>query len=116
MSNSLTIFKNNDFGSVRVMEINGEPWFVGRDVAEVLGYNNSCKAIGDHVDKDDKGVAKIDTPGGKQDMVIINEPGLYSFVFSSKLPKAKAFKKWIISEVLPSIRKTETCSMKPLSL
>lgn len=102
----LKIFKNNEFGEVRSMMINSEPWFVGKDVAEALGYSNSRKAIADHVDEEDKGVTIRDTLGGDQSMVIINESGLYALILSSKLPKAKVFKRWITSEVLPTLRKT----------
>lgn len=80
-------------------------WFVGKDVAEILGYSNTRKALNDHVDDEDKGVTKCDTLGGAQEMTIINESGLYSLILSSKLPKAKEFKRWVTSEVLPSIRK-----------
>ncbi len=103
--NELKIFKNEVFGEIRTIEINSEPWFVGKDVAEILGYSNSRKAISDHVDTDDKGVTKRDTLGGSQDLTIINESGLYSLILSSKLPNAKAFKRWVTSEVLPNIRK-----------
>lgn len=101
----LQIFKNESFGEVRTMIIDNEPWFVGKDVAEVLGYTNARKAINDHIDVEDKGVTKCDTLGGTQEMTIINESGLYSLILSSKLPKAKEFKRWVTSEVLPSIRK-----------
>lgn len=90
---------------VRTVIINNEPYFVGKDVAEILGYTNSRQALKNHVDEDDKGVSKCDTPGGKQDLVIINESGLYSLILSSKLPQAKEFKRWVTSEVLPTIRK-----------
>lgn len=90
---------------VRTVTINNEPYFVGKDVAEVLGYTNPRQALKSHVDEDDKGVSKFDTPGGKQDLVIINESGMYSLVLSSKLPQAKEFKRWVTSEVLPTIRK-----------
>ena len=90
---------------VRTVIINNEPYFVGKDVAEILGYTNSRQALKNHVDEDDKGVSKCDTPGGKQDLVIINESGLYSLILSSKLPQAKEFKHWVTSEVLPTIRK-----------
>lgn len=102
----VTVFKNPEFGSVRTLVIEEEPWFVGKDVAERLGYSNTRKAIHDHVDSNDRGVTKCDTPGGNQGITIINESGLYSLILSSKLPSAKAFKRWITSEVLPSIRKT----------
>lgn len=101
----LEIFNNSEFGEIRTLEINNDPWFVGRDVATVLGYSNPRKAIGDHVDDEDKGVTKCDTLGGSQDLTIINESGLYSLILSSKLPNAKAFKRWVTSEVLPAIRK-----------
>ncbi len=104
--NELQIFKNEEFGEVRSLKIGDEPWFVGKDVADILGYTNSRKAISDHVDDEDKGVTKCDTLGGKQDLTIINESGLYSLILSSKLPTAKKFKRWVTSEVLPAIRKT----------
>ena len=102
----LKIFENPAFGQVRIVEREGEPWFVGKDVAQALGYQNPQRAIRDHVDDEDKGVTEIVTPGGTQPVPIINESGLYSLVLSSKLPTAKAFKRWITSEVIPSIRKT----------
>lgn len=83
----------------------GEPWFVGKDVCDVLQYKNSRKALNDHIDLEDKGVTICDTLGGAQQLVIINESGLYSLILRSKLPQAKAFKRWVTSEVLPSIRK-----------
>ena len=104
--NELKIFENPDFGQIRVVNINGEPWLVGKDVAEALGYSNSRKALIDHVDDDDKGVTKCNTLGGVQNITIINESGVYALVFSSKLPTAKKFRRWVTSEVLPSIRKT----------
>ena len=103
--NDIQIFENSEFGKIRTLKINGEPWFVGKDIAENLGYTEAAKAVRKYVDSEDKGVSKMDTPGGKQDIIIINESGLYSLVLSSKLPSAKAFKKWVTSEVLPSIRK-----------
>ena len=87
------------------MKIDGQPWFVGKDVAEALGYSNIKKAVRMHVDEEDKGVDNLATPGGKQKTVIINESGLYSLIMSSKLPTAKQFKRWVTSEVLPSVRK-----------
>ncbi|CAI3329927.1 phage antirepressor KilAC domain-containing protein [Enterococcus cecorum] len=90
---------------VRTVEIENEPWFIGKDVAKILGYSNPRDAINKHVDDEDKGVAKCDTLGGKQDLIIINESGLYSLILSSKLPNAKKFKRWVTSEVLPTIRK-----------
>lgn len=106
MTNEIKVFSNEEFGKVRVLSIDNEPWFVGRDVAEVLGYSNTRDAISKHVDEEDKGVAKCDTPSGAQQMTIINESGMYSLILSSKLPNAKKFKRWVTSEVLPSIRKT----------
>ena len=106
MENQMTIFKHPAFGEVRTIRgENNIPWFVGSDVAKALGYKNYRDALGKHVDEEDKGVAKYDTLGGSQNLVIINESGLYSLVLSSKLPQAKAFKRWVTSEVLPAIRK-----------
>lgn len=102
----MKIFSNEEFGDIRTEVINGEPWFVGKDVAEALGYSNASKAIGDHVESEDKGVTKCYTLGGNQDLTIINESGLYSLILGSKLPTAKRFKHWVTSEVLPTIRKT----------
>lgn len=104
--NELKVFNSPEFGQVRTFDKDGEPWFVGKDVAIILGYGRTADAIRVHVDEDDKGVGEIQTPGGKQKIVIINESGLYSLVLSSKLPTAKKFKHWITSEVLPAIRKT----------
>ena len=104
--NDLTIFESPEFGAIRTVELDGEPWLVGKDVAEALGYTNPRKALADHVDDEDKGVTKCYTPGGDQDMTIINESGLYSLVLSSKLPTARKFRRWVTSEVLPSIRRT----------
>ena len=106
--NQLMKFKNNEFGEVRAIEINGEAWLSGKDIAERLGYANPLKAIRDHVDKEDKGVNEMDTPGGKQEIILINESGFYSLILRSKLPSAKQFKRWVTSEVLPQIRKTGT--------
>lgn len=103
--NELQIFQSAEFGSIRAVERNGEPWFVGKDVARALGYSDQAKAIRIHVDEEDKGVDEMATPGGKQSVAIINESGLYSLVLSSKLPGAKKFKRWVTSEVLPAIRK-----------
>lgn len=104
----LQIFQNAEFGSVRTADINGVPYFVGKDVAEILGYSNTRKALLDHVDEDDKtdGVTIRDSIGREQAPVLINESGLYSLILSSKLPNAKKFKRWVTSEVLPAIRKT----------
>ena len=101
----LQIFKNAEFGSIRTLTINGEPYFVRCDVAEILGYSNSRKALADHVDEEDKGVTKCDTLGGTQEMTVINESGLYGLILGSKLPTARKFKRWVTSEVLPAIRR-----------
>lgn len=103
--NELKIFENEEFGQIRMIMIDKEPYFVGKDVAEILGYSNPRDALVKHVDDEDKGVAKCDTPGGTQKLTIINESGLYSLILSSKLPTAKQFKRWVTSEVLPAIRK-----------
>ena len=103
--NEMKIFVNSEFGKIQVIEKNGEPWFIGKEVAEILEYTNPRKALIDHVDEEDKGVTKCDTLGGKQNMTIINESGLYSLVLSSKLPQAKAFKRWITRDVIPAIRR-----------
>lgn len=104
--NEIQVFNNLEFGNIRTVTIDDEPWFVGKDIAEALGYSNSRKALIDHVDNEDKGVTNRYTPGGKQNLIIINESGLYSLILSSKLPNAKKFKRWVTSEVLPAIRKT----------
>lgn len=103
--NELKIFENPEFGKLRTVEINGEPWLVGKDVAQVLGYSNTKDALAKHVDPEDKRGSRIAPPSGTQEMTIINESGLYSLVLSSKLPTAKKFKRWVTAEVLPSIRK-----------
>ena len=102
----IQIFKHEKFGDIRTINKDGEPWFVGKDVAEVLGYADTRKAIRMHVDDDDKGGDILSTPGGRQQITIINESGLYSLILSSKLPQAKEFKRWVTSEVLPQIRRT----------
>lgn len=107
--NDLQIFSNSEFGNIRTVTIDGEPWFVGKDIAEALGYGKGKSlnnAVANHVDDEDKGVTEMMTPGGKQNLIIINESGLYSLILSSKLPNAKKFKRWVTSEVLPAIRKT----------
>ena len=107
--NDLQIFKNEEFGQVRTMLINNEPYFVGKDVAEILGYSNSSKAVSTHVDDEDKIMEMIaHSQNGnmvKTQTALINESGLYSLILSSKLPAAKKFKRWVTSEVLPQIRK-----------
>lgn len=103
----IQVFENTDFGKVRIVKVNGEPWFVGKDVAEILGYAKARNAIAAHVDEEDKKDAPIQGDlGGIQKMTIINESGLYSLILSSKLPKAKEFKHWVTADVIPSIRKT----------
>lgn len=104
--NELRIFNNADFGDIRTVEQDGGIWFVGKDVAEALGYSNPSNAVISHVDDEDKLRTQIKYAGQNREVSIINESGLYSLVLSSKLPKAKAFKRWITSEVIPSIRKT----------
>lgn len=102
----LTVYKNDEFGTVRILTIDGEPYFVGKDVTEILGYSNSRDALAKHVDNEDKNTVAIhDGIPGNPNQVIINESGLYSLILSSKLPKAKRFKHWVTAEVLPSIRK-----------
>ena len=105
--NGIQIFQNAEFGSVRTADINGVPYFVGKDVAEILGYSNTRKALLDHVDEEDKtdGVTIRDSIGREQAPVLINESGLYSLILSSKMSNARRFKRWITSEVLPAIRK-----------
>lgn len=103
--NNIQVFKNSEFGTVRTVEVDREPFFVGKDVAEILGYSNPQKAIRDHVDEEDKTLNESFTVNGTM-AVLINESGLYSLVLSSKLPNAKRFKRWVTSEVLPAIRKT----------
>lgn len=103
--NDLMIFKNPEFGEIRTVELAGEPWLVGKDVAEALGYSNPRDALDRHVDNEDKATVGIHDGSQSRNMTIINESGLYSLVLSSKLPGAKKFKRWVTSEVLPSIRK-----------
>ena len=110
--NELMVFNNAEFGQVRTMEINGEPWFVGKDVAAALGYERATKAISDRVDKEDIDEIPIqDSIGRMQKTPIINESGVYALIFGSKLPNAKKFKHWVTSEVLPTIRKTGSYSI-----
>ena len=107
MKIEIQTFKHEQFGEIRTMvDEKGEPWFVGKDVARRLGYINPEKALRVHVDDEDKGVNEMGTPGGTQKVTFINESGLYSLILSSKLPQARAFKRWVTSEVLPQIRKT----------
>ncbi|MDJ1090691.1 BRO family protein [Macrococcus caseolyticus] len=112
--NDLQVF-NFEQLPVRTLEVDGEPYFVGKDVADILGYKRTADAIREHVDEDDKGVGKIQTRGGKQPVTLINESGLYALIFSSKLESAKRFKRWVTSEVLPTLRKTGSYQIKPLT-
>lgn len=100
------VFDNTDFGEVRTVVIDGEPWFVGKDVAECLGYTNPSKALADHVDDDDKLNNKTLSSLGQRGGWLINESGMYALIFGSKLEKAREFKRWVTSEVLPTLRKT----------
>lgn len=104
MNNEIMIFNNADFGEIRTLNVDGEPWFVGKDVAVVLGYSNPQKAIRDHVDSEDRTVNESFTVNGTA-LNLINESGLYSLIIGSKLPSARKFKRWVTSEVLPAIRK-----------
>lgn len=111
--NELKIFNNPDFGQVRMMMIEDTPYFVGKDVADILGYVNGSRDINTHVDEEDKLKYQISTAGQMREQILINESGVYALVFSSKLPKAKEFKRWVTSEVLPSIRKHGAYMTKP---
>ena len=105
-NNELKIFENKEFGKVRTVEVNGEPYFVGKDIADTLGYQNGSRDINRHVDEDDRRKFMIFDGNQDKETIIINESGLYSLILSSKLPKAKQFKRWVTSEILPTIRKT----------
>ena len=113
----LATFRSDEFGQLRMVSYNGEPWFIGKDICDALGYSNSSKALNDHVDPEDKrqgdGVTIRDPMGRFQKPTIINESGLYSLILSSKLEGAKKFKRWVTSEVLPSIRKNGGYGMTP---
>ena len=104
--NELQIFKNPEFGEIRTIEVNNQPWFVGKDVADILGYRNGSRDINNHVEEEDRLKYQIGTAGQLREQTLINESGLYSLILSSKLPKAKEFKRWVTSDVLPTIRKT----------
>lgn len=106
METNIQVFENGNLGMVRVIDVNGEPMFVGSDAATLLGYTNPQKAIRDHVDEEDKLTERIVLSGQAREVVVINESGFYSLVLSSKLPTAKAAKRWVTSEVLPAIRRT----------
>ena len=105
MEKNLTVFENEEFGKVRTIEIDGEVWFVGKDVASALGYKDTDKAIRNHVDNEDKKTYPAEMAGQVRHITIINESGLYSLILGSKLKSAKRFKHWVTSEILPSIRK-----------
>nr|DAG48152.1 MAG TPA: hypothetical protein [Caudoviricetes sp.] len=104
--NNLQIFDSPDFGQIRTIQQNGEPWFVGKDVADILGYQNGSRDVNRHVDEDDRQNYQNGTFESNRGLTIINESGLYSLILSSKMPKAKEFKRWVTSEVIPAIRKT----------
>lgn len=110
--NELTIFSNPEFGEIRTVIIDGEPWFVGKDVCRALGYVDQYSGVRKNVDAEDKRGCPVGSTSGIQETTVINESGLYSLIFGSKLESAKKFKKWVTSEVLPSIRKTGTYSIK----
>ncbi len=112
--NQLEIFKNREFGEIRTVTVDGEPWFVAKDIAEILQYTNTQKAIRDHVDEEDKLTERIVLSGQNREVICINESGLYSLILSSKMPGAKRFKRWVTSEVLPQIRRTGTYQ-KPMT-
>lgn len=113
--NELQIFNSEEFGDIRTVTIENEPWFVGKDVATALGYSNPQKAVRDHISEEDRGVNEMDTPSGRQNLAVINESGLYALIFGSKLESAKRFKHWVTSEVLPAIRKTGSYQ-KPMTV
>ena len=112
MANEVQIFENAEFGKVRTIVKDGEPYFVGKDVADILGYADTDQAIRKHVDEEDKLTRRFNGSGQNREMTIINESGLYSLILSSKLPAAKKFKRWVTSEVLPAIRKTGSYTAK----
>ena len=97
MENKMKVFENKEFGFVRTVMVGNEPWFVGKDVADALGYKNPQEAVRTHIFDEDKGVSEILTPGGTQKLTVINESGLYSLILASKIPSARAFKKWVTS-------------------
>ena len=113
--NELQIFNSEEFGDIRTVTIDNEPWFVGKDVATALGYKNTADAIGKHIYTDDKLTSQIAIAGQRRDVVVINESGVYALIFGSKLESAKRFKHWVTSEVLPTIRKTGSYQ-KPMTV
>lgn len=116
MMNEIQIFNSPEFGEIRTVMIDNEPWFVGKDVAVSLGYKSHNQSLKDNVPEEDRGVSPVMTPSGMQNMVIINESGLYSLIFGSKLESAKKFKRWVTSEVLPQLRKTGSYGMAQLPM
>lgn len=102
----LEIFKNEEFGEIRTLMIDGEPWFVGKDIADILEYRNGSRDINRHIDEEDRRKSMIFDGNQNKETIIINESGLYSLILSSKLPNAKKFKRWITTDILPTIRKT----------
>ena len=119
MGTEVKLFNSQEFGKLRGLEIDGDPWFVGRDVAQALGYGEGkslANAVANHVDELDRSVTEMMTEAGKRNMVIINESGLYALIFGSKLESAKRFKRWVTAEVLPAIRKTGSYQQRPLSI
>ena len=116
MDTEIQVFKSDVFGEIRTCQVKNQIMFVGSDVAKALGYSDACKAIRVHVDSDDKGVDEMATPGGTQKVTVINESGVYSLILSSKLPQAKAFKRWVTNEVLPALRRTGRYEMQPHQL
>lgn len=115
MENQIKVFENTEFGSVRTIEVNNEPYFVGKEIAEILGYSNTRDALSKHVDEEDKATVAIYDGSQNRNVTAINESGLYSLILSSKLPTAKKFKHWVTSEVLPAIRKTGGYQMTSFS-
>ena len=114
MNTAIEVFKNDEFGSIRTMTVDGEPWFVGKDVADILGYQNGSRDVNAHVDEDDRLKYQIGTAGQMREQILINESGLYSLILGSKLPTAKKFKHWVTAEVLPAIRKHGVYAMDDL--
>lgn len=111
----ILIFQNDEFGSIRTVDIDGATYFIGKDVAEALGYAEPRSAVSKKVEFEDRGVAKIETPSGVQEMTVVSESGLYALIFGSKLESAKRFKHWVTSEVLPAIRKNGSYHIQNLS-
>ena len=114
MNTAIEVFKNDEFGSIRTMTVDGEPMFVGKDVADILGYQNGSRDVNAHVDEDDRLKYQIGTAGQMREQILINESGLYSLILGSKLPTAKKFKHWVTAEVLPAIRKHGVYAMDDL--